>query len=190
MYDLGNFQLATQGVSAAGVTLGELWVSYDITFYKKQLTGGVLGNDIFYGYCYALNCSNSDYFGVGDASARFWGTFDLSAYLGANTIRLPAGMTGFRFYTAWFTRCDNTASTVTFTPNDDVLESNPFVGDPATYQWNNASGSNQGTYLIWEVLGDNPVITLSGGSVGTGGTVSLLYIGQVPSNDVSGQPAM
>lgn len=34
---LGNFQVATQGCAAAGVTLGELWVSYDITFYKKQL---------------------------------------------------------------------------------------------------------------------------------------------------------
>ena len=34
---LGRFQIATQGCSAAGVTLGELWISYDITFYKKQL---------------------------------------------------------------------------------------------------------------------------------------------------------
>lgn len=34
---LGTFQFATQGCSVAGVTLGELWVSYDITFYKKQL---------------------------------------------------------------------------------------------------------------------------------------------------------
>lgn len=36
-YTLGNFQCATAGVSASNVTLGELWVSYDITFYKKQL---------------------------------------------------------------------------------------------------------------------------------------------------------
>jgi len=35
---LGNFQIATMGCSVAGVTLGELWVSYDITFYKKQIT--------------------------------------------------------------------------------------------------------------------------------------------------------
>jgi hypothetical protein len=34
---LGNFQIASQGCSTAGTTLGELWVSYDITFYKKQL---------------------------------------------------------------------------------------------------------------------------------------------------------
>lgn len=35
---LGNFQIATVGMSATGVTVGELWVSYDITFYKKQIT--------------------------------------------------------------------------------------------------------------------------------------------------------
>lgn len=34
---LGNFQVATAGCSTANVTLGELWISYDITFYKKQL---------------------------------------------------------------------------------------------------------------------------------------------------------
>jgi len=36
-HNLGKFQIATQGMSVAGVTLGELWVSYDITFYKKQI---------------------------------------------------------------------------------------------------------------------------------------------------------
>jgi hypothetical protein len=37
LHNLARFQVATQGMSAAGVTLGELWVTYDITFYKKQL---------------------------------------------------------------------------------------------------------------------------------------------------------
>jgi len=37
LHNLARFQLATQGMSVAGVTLGELWVTYDITFYKKQL---------------------------------------------------------------------------------------------------------------------------------------------------------
>lgn len=36
--DLANFQIATVGCSTANARLGELWVSYDITFYKKQLT--------------------------------------------------------------------------------------------------------------------------------------------------------
>lgn len=43
---LGNFQIATQGASVSGVVLGELWVTYDITFYKKQYASaqsGLLG---------------------------------------------------------------------------------------------------------------------------------------------------
>ncbi len=39
---LGNFQIASAGVSANTVTLGELWVSYDITFYKKQLLSAIV----------------------------------------------------------------------------------------------------------------------------------------------------
>lgn len=35
--DLGKLQVATQGMSVAGVTLGELYVTYDIEFYKKQM---------------------------------------------------------------------------------------------------------------------------------------------------------
>lgn len=38
---LGNFQVATSGCAAAGITLGELWVSYDITFHKKQIPVGI-----------------------------------------------------------------------------------------------------------------------------------------------------
>jgi hypothetical protein len=37
LHNLARFQIATQGMSTASVTLGELWVTYDITFYKKQL---------------------------------------------------------------------------------------------------------------------------------------------------------
>jgi hypothetical protein len=36
-YSLGTAYVATQGCSVANVNLGELWISYDITFYKKQL---------------------------------------------------------------------------------------------------------------------------------------------------------
>nr|QKV51229.1 putative capsid protein [Crucivirus sp.] len=34
LYDMGNFQIATNGVQGTSVNLGELWVSYDITFFK------------------------------------------------------------------------------------------------------------------------------------------------------------
>lgn len=38
--DMGKFQVATSGVAGTSVNLGQLWVSYDVTFYKKQLISG------------------------------------------------------------------------------------------------------------------------------------------------------
>lgn len=35
--DLGNFQIATDGLSSS-VVIGELWVAYDVTFYKKSMS--------------------------------------------------------------------------------------------------------------------------------------------------------
>lgn len=42
LYDMGNFQIATVGMQAASV-IGELWVSYDIEFFKPRLPGIRLG---------------------------------------------------------------------------------------------------------------------------------------------------
>jgi hypothetical protein len=38
LYDLGNFQIATQGMSTDGGDQGELWVTYDIELLKPVLT--------------------------------------------------------------------------------------------------------------------------------------------------------
>jgi len=35
LYDMGNFYVATNGMQGASVNVGELWVSYDITFFKE-----------------------------------------------------------------------------------------------------------------------------------------------------------
>jgi hypothetical protein len=37
LYDLGNFQVATQGQQAAA-TIGELWVSYEVRFFKPKIS--------------------------------------------------------------------------------------------------------------------------------------------------------
>jgi len=36
-YDFGNFQIATNGFQAAGVNIGELWVTYEVTLLKPIL---------------------------------------------------------------------------------------------------------------------------------------------------------
>lgn len=44
-YDFCNVVVATAGCTANQV-VGELWITYDITFYKPQLYGGLLGRSI------------------------------------------------------------------------------------------------------------------------------------------------
>lgn len=41
LYDLGNFQIATQGMQAASGVAGELWATYEIEFFKPRFTIGV-----------------------------------------------------------------------------------------------------------------------------------------------------
>jgi hypothetical protein len=66
-YHLGKFEIATDGQSTAGQIIGELWVSYDITFYKKQLHGGQVGNNVLTSVQYwstiPVGFSNSTPFG-------------------------------------------------------------------------------------------------------------------------------
>jgi len=40
LYDLGNFTIATQGMPSAfsGSSIGELWISYEVEFFKPKLT--------------------------------------------------------------------------------------------------------------------------------------------------------
>lgn len=45
LYDLGNFQIATQGGQATNTNLGELWVTYQCCLLKPKLYS-LLGNDI------------------------------------------------------------------------------------------------------------------------------------------------
>lgn len=37
MYDIGNFQIATEGFHASSILIGELWVSYDVRLFKKSI---------------------------------------------------------------------------------------------------------------------------------------------------------
>jgi len=44
MYDLGRFQIATQGFQGTSVNVGELWVTYCVEFFKPKLPSTVGGS--------------------------------------------------------------------------------------------------------------------------------------------------
>jgi len=61
MYDLGNFYIATQGMQASNINIGELWVTYEVEFLKPilpvnsyiaesaRLNGGAFNATNYYG---------------------------------------------------------------------------------------------------------------------------------------------
>nr|WAE43130.1 MAG: capsid protein [Cressdnaviricota sp.] len=78
MYDLGNFQIATTGFQAASVNIGELWVTYQVSFLKAKMYAA-LGN---YNTCAQFTnvCTNV-------SGTNFWGvTAATPGTIGANTI--------------------------------------------------------------------------------------------------------
>ncbi len=58
-FDVGNFQLATQGSPNASANLGQLWVSYDVVLYKKNLIAGPIGYNILSGVMRAKTASTA-----------------------------------------------------------------------------------------------------------------------------------
>lgn len=65
LFDLGNFQIATNGFQASNVNVGELWVSYQVTFLKQKMFAA-LGNYNTFSSWYrsGTNISVSNVFGA------------------------------------------------------------------------------------------------------------------------------
>jgi len=68
MYDLGIFTIATQGMQDTAGTIGELWVSYEIEFFKPKQSGfeNVVTNSYFRDGHAISNASTNMFAGVGD----------------------------------------------------------------------------------------------------------------------------
>ena len=63
IYDIGKFFIATTGMQAANVNIGELWVTYEVDLLKPKLIQGQYGDGINYYNGYLGNgISTSNYF--------------------------------------------------------------------------------------------------------------------------------
>lgn len=187
-HDLGTFQVATQGMSAAGVTLGELWVSYDITFYKKQLHGTLARDLISYGSYATAGISTSDYFGSADASFRSWGTMDGSALVTADTVYLPPkALVGSHFLVSmtWAgSSATCVAPTLTYT-GCAVASDLPYSAIP--YLYSAGVGTHMNRQVLVEVTSEGASIALSSGTLPASATSAGVQVIQV-ADDWTYQP--
>lgn len=201
LYDLGNFQLCTQGMSAADVTLGELWVSYDITFYKKQIdelepvedNGLVLATS-------SNEFTTDDWFGAG-GDLLTWGNVDNSHYLDtANRYYLPPAHAGDQFiFVVCFEGSGLTEPTYTVTGGSVIVGDSFAVGSTALVsssfggELNASSTKILHAFPIQKTGADlSPTyITASGGALTTGTKVrTYLYQVKTGALPLSQQPVI
>lgn len=95
LYDMGNMTIATQGLQGTSVTVGELWVSYDIELLKPRLVQSTSDGADHYSIPDPTNVTAAAYFGATPpllfpSSSSSFGT-SLEA---PGKINLPAGFIG------------------------------------------------------------------------------------------------
>jgi len=100
LYDLGNFQIATSGIpnNTNAQTLGELWVSYDISLLKPVLGGGLVGNNVI-SWKWRLPIANvasagTAYFGTTAATLSPGSSLNAPTLSNAGVMTFPNGMVG------------------------------------------------------------------------------------------------
>jgi hypothetical protein len=99
MYNLGRFQIASQGMSTAGTNLGELWVSYDITFYKKQISKAVSITS----QSWQRSITWSAALPLGSANVTRYGDFQLIPVVGFNgRYQIPTGVPLGYYQCIWY----------------------------------------------------------------------------------------
>lgn len=87
-YDLGNFQIATQGMQGVSVTLGEIWVSYQVALLKPKLFASLgLGID----WWHVTNTAYTNVLCLGNGVETIDPASTIAAYINNNdAIVIPA----------------------------------------------------------------------------------------------------
>jgi len=176
MYDLGNFQFATQGLQAASVNIGSIWVSYDVMLCKPILSS-VGGGDVLSEHWALVAPSTSAYFGTSRIlvpGSNIGLTFGLTTVLFPSYINSGAFMIGYTVYGT------NTAVTVPVVTGTNCVLENVWNNTTS----NNASntGSTSANFLlnfVISVTGQSPLLTFGSGSLPTTAGYGDLWVMQI-----------
>lgn len=157
--DFANFYIATVGVSAASVNVGQLWVTYDYVLYKKQLSlGPAATKDILIKWTDGTNAIPSTPFGT-TTTRTATGNLNLNFNSSGSKFMLPGIASGRYFveFSIFATSLTNTgAATITYT--------NCEQRDGTSYQSQSSYGSGVNrviTSFTFDVTGLNPTVQLN-----------------------------
>jgi hypothetical protein len=187
--DLGNFFLATSGVAGTNVTLGELWVSYDVTFYKKQLMGGQLGMNCGYQAFVAVDPTTSNATYPLGTSQYVMGNLGCTYNIVTKTISFPSTMQTGRYMLIAYSTATTQTPDVTFSTKTNCTE--PTSSSVPPFFNSSLSGSaytscpalsvatNSLAFLIIQITKATASVLLSAGA-STLATKNVIYVIQLP----------
>lgn len=192
LYDFGNFTIATVGMQAANVNLGELWVSYDITLLKPALGPSIGVADHYYlGPLASVNPkSGGNAFGTNPilTSASNMGT----VLNNSSVITIPNTFQGY-LAVGYHLQLVNTLvnPTIFSTVNGNVsvlnlVDSGPYTSTALTYIYPNTSVGTVGEVCLtaFFVSTGGGQITLIGPDISSLGSPAIkagdLYIMSIP----------
>lgn len=166
LYDLGNFQIATQGMQAASGVAGELWATFEIEFFKPKLVSGIgynLNTDK-YKLGGTINPANP----LGSGSIIQAGS-EIGTTLTSTTITFPSWITDGTYMLVW--QVYGTATSVTppaITVSSNISSLNLWRNDSQNALTNGGGdGIAVSVYIVYTFKITN---FLSSGTVITFGT--------------------
>jgi len=155
LYDLGKFYIATSGQQATAINIGELWVTYDVTFLKPNQAYPILSA----GLRNSITPTTSNHFGTASIDEK--NSMSVLYTAGAtSTLNLGQSKVQFGHYAIWI-NWDGTGITTqpTITLNSSFETSNWLIVEKAT----NGAGTNTSAFGIVNIIDDNPTISFTGG---------------------------
>lgn len=181
LYDLGTFQLATQKMPADYDGMGQLWVTYDVTFCKSvqnNQLGFNLNTDVW--EIVAPAVSGPAYFGSSDADRVLREHSNLGTTLTSSKITFPPTISS-GYYMIYY----HAAGSATAVSNPSLaLVNASFVKAWADSSLDGISnsGTTSGNYIgtwIIRITDRDATVTFSSGTLPSSPTVGDLVITQV-----------
>lgn len=180
LYDLGNFQVATYGSQAAAV-IGQLWVTYDVTFQKKQMNNvlGLALKTVKYNFTGTINTTT--YFGSSTEEPESGSNFDVT--LANGVITFPPMISGGLYSVMYHVRGTSAAVTAPTITLANCTSPQIWVNGASSNVSNTGSTSaNFVLYFFVKITAQGATVTFSGGGLPSSITDGELVINQVNGN--------
>lgn len=176
-YDMGKFQIATSKIPASGVSVGELWVTYDIELYEPKLYD-TLGLDVGFYSAYGVPVSFFPSTVIENTGSN------MDVVLSNSTIYFPENLNEGIYAVVVLWTGDSTSTVMpTYSYTNCGIAS---MFSTAGYGWNNGGATSTQLFALnyVKLSNYNATIALSSGTLPANGTRVDVLIHEVPGNAV------